>query len=469
MSAAPERATPERERVHLPIVEQRSSLRSDGRRVAIVPADVHGRFTLARRLLFGALLAIGIALPLIRIEGRPAVFFDVPERRFFVFGEAFNAQDGWLGFFVLSGLGFGLLVLTTVLGRAWCGWACPQTVLLEGLFRPIERALEGPRNTRLRRDAGPRTLERTARKLAKHVVFAIVALLVAHLVLAYFVSMPSLGTMILEGPAAHPVAFAWSSIVGIALYVHAAWFREQLCLIVCPYGRLQSVLTDDDSLVVGYDERRGEPRGRGKEREGLGDCVDCDRCVVVCPTGIDIRNGLQIDCIACTQCIDACDEVMDKLHRPRGLIRYDSLRGLRGEARRIFRPRLAMYAVLGVVGVVALGIAVSRHQPLEATILRMRGAPFVVDGDVVRNTFEIHIVNKRDAAVVVALEPIGASGDAEIDVARRLELPPLGSARTMLVVRMPRDRRAAASSVRVRVTSEDASIDVEAPLLGPMR
>ena len=462
-------SAPPRERVHLPVLERPSSLRSDGRRVAIVPADVRGRFNTARHALFATLLAIGIALPLIRIDGRPAVFLDVPARRFFVFGESFNAQDGWLVFFVLSGLGFGLLVLTTVLGRAWCGWACPQTVLLEGLFRPIERLIEGSRSARQKRAAGPRTLDRTLRTAAKHAVFGIVALLIAHLVLAYFVSMPSLGAMILEGPAAHPVAFAWSSAVGVALYVHAAWFREQLCLIVCPYGRLQSVLTDDDSLTVGYDERRGEPRGHGKAREGLGACVDCGRCVAVCPTGIDIRHGLQIDCIACTQCIDACDEVMDKLHQPRGLVRYDSLRGLRGEARRFFRPRVALYAVLGVVGMGALGIAVTLHQPLEATLLRTRGAPFVMDGDVVRNTFEIHVVNKRDTAVRVELSTADAPGGAEVDLMPTLELEALASARALLVVRVPRERLTAGARVRVTVSTTDATVQLEAPILGPLR
>ena len=290
-----------RPRVHLPVLDHASSLGSDGRRVRVVPADVSGRFILARRIGFVALLALGLALPLVRIDGRPALFFDIPARLFFVFGQAFNAQDAPLVFFVLSGLGFGLLVLTAVLGRVWCGWACPQTVLLEGLFRPIERLIEGPRNVKLRRDAGPRTLDRVARTVGKQAAFAIVALALANLFVAYFVSMPSLGTMIADGPLAHPAAFGWTACIGLALYLHGAWFREQLCLIVCPYGRLQSVHTDDDSLVVGYDVSRGEPRGRGKDREGLGSCVDCNRCVVVCPTGIDIRHGLQVDCIGCTQ------------------------------------------------------------------------------------------------------------------------------------------------------------------------
>ena len=457
----------DRPRVHLPVVERPSSLRADGTRPQITPADVAGRFTRARHVVFTLLLAFGIAMPLIRIDGRPAIFLDVQDRRFFVFGESFNAQDGWLLFFVLSGLGFGLLVLTTTLGRVWCGWTCPQTVLLEGLFRPIERFIEGPRNMRLKREDEPMTWQRALRTAGKHVAFVVVAFLIAHLVLAYFVSMPSLGTMLLDGPAAHPEAFAWSTGVGVALYVHAAWFREQLCLIVCPYGRLQSVLTDDDSLIVGYDDRRGEPRGHGKQRSGLGDCVDCGRCVAVCPTGIDIRHGLQVDCIGCTQCIDACDEIMTKLDRPRGLIRYDSLRGLRGETRRFWRPRIGLYALLGVVGAIALGAAVMRHQPLEATLLRDRGALFVVDGDVVRNTFAIHIVNKLDRPVSVTIDPLDVPVGMAVDLGSRLDLDALGSERVPMVVRARRGPRRGIQHVRVRVASGETAIIVDAPILGP--
>jgi cytochrome c oxidase accessory protein FixG len=458
---------PSRARVHLPVVDRPSSLRADGSRTKIVPADVAGRFTRARHVLWTILLAVGIAMPLLRIDGRPAIFLDVQDRRFFVFGESFNAQDGGLLFFVLTALGFGLLVLTTTLGRVWCGWTCPQTVLLEGLFRPIERFIEGPRNTRLKRDASPRTWDRVLRKLAKHASFGLVAVAIAHLVLAYFVSMPSLATMILDGPGAHPEAFAWSTGVGILLYADVAWFREQLCLIVCPYGRLQSVLTDDDSMIVGYDERRGEPRGHGKQRTNLGDCVDCGRCVAVCPTGIDIRHGLQVDCIGCTQCIDACDDVMTKLEKPRGLIRYDSLRGLRGELRRFWRPRLGFYAVLGVAGVVALALAVRGHQPLEATLLRERGALYVVDGDVVRNTFAIHVVNKLDARATVTLETVDVPAGVDVDVARTLELDALASTRMPMVVRFARGSLHGTTHVHVRVTTADATIVLDAPLLGP--
>lgn len=457
----------EPDRVHLPVIDRPSSLRSDGQRVKIIPADVKGRFTSARRVLFAVLLVLGVSLPMIRIQGRPAMFLDVPARRFFLFGESYNAQDAWLVFFLLTGLGFSLLVLTTTLGRAWCGWTCPQTVLLEGLYRPIERFIEGPRNTHVRRDAGPRTWDRAGRKVVKHTIFIVVSLLLSNLVVAYFVSMPSLGAMITEGPWAHPIPFAWTIGVGLLLYIDGSWFREQLCLIVCPYGRLQSVLIDNDSLVVGYDEKRGEPRGKGKDRENLGDCVDCGRCVAVCPTGIDIRHGLQLDCIACTQCIDACDEVMDKLSMPRGLVRYDSLRGLSGKARRFWRPRLGFYAILGVIGVGVLVFALSRRHTFEANLLRARGAPFVVEDGLVRNTYEVHLINKEDHPIELHLDPEVDAEWVQIGGAREATLQPLQSMSSMLVVRVPTANVRPGLMLRLHISSGEDDNTVEAPVLGP--
>lgn len=462
------------QRVHLPVVERPSSLRPDGVRETIIPADVKGRYTRWRIIVRTVLIVFAAVLPFVRIDGRPALFLDIPARRFFLFGLSFNAQDAWLLFFGLTALGFGLVVVTTVLGRVWCGWTCPQTVLLEGLFRPVERWIEGPRNARMRRDRGPWTRDRLIRKVAKHAIFVLMASLVAHVIIAYFASLPSLATMILEGPLAHPQAFAWTTGVAAALYVDMAWFREQLCLVVCPYGRLQSILTDDDSLTVGYDVERGEPRGRRKkgQDENLGDCVDCNRCVVVCPTGIDIRHGLQIDCIGCTSCIDACDEVMDRLGKPRGLIRYDSLRGLRGEPRRWFRPRLAFYAVLGVIGAGVLTFALSGRTPYEANLLRAPGALFVRDGEAIRNSFELHLVNKEDAETTFAIEVLERPENADVIIATPAPtLDALGSRRVPILVQVPDGRIDEGAKLVLEVTASgtDERARVEAPVLGPQR
>src|SRR5579883_1795872 len=295
--------------VRLPVLGEQSSLGTDGHRRRVYPADVSGRFDRARKIVFILLIGLWAALPWIPVAGHPAVFLDVDERKFFLFGATFNAQDVWLSFFLLTGVGFGLVYMTAVAGRVWCGWACPQTVFLEGVYRRIERFVEGPREQRMRRDKGAWTAEKTARKLAKHALFALASFVIAHIFLSYFVSLPKTLVMIRHSPAEHPEAFAWAAAMTCLFYGNFAFFREQLCVVLFPYGRLQSVLLDDDSLVVGYDTRRGEPRGKASVK-GNGDCVDCKRCYVVCPTGIDIRNGLQLDCVTCTACIDACDEIM---------------------------------------------------------------------------------------------------------------------------------------------------------------
>ena len=316
----------------LPVLDETlfsEALPLDGDRKAIQPADVHGRFHTARTAVFAALIAVWIVLPWIPIGGHPAVFIDIDRRSFYLFGATFNAQDAWMLFFLVTGVGFGLVYVTTLLGRVWCGWACPQTVFLEGVFRRIERWLEGPRERRLHRNAGPWTLEKLARKGAKQVIFAALAFLIAHVILAYFVSLPRAFEMVRHSPGAHPEAFCGRGADARPLrefrLVPRAVLRRALPV------RAAAIGADGPAVALRrVRRRRGEPRGK-KGTEGAGDCVDCRRCLVVCPTGIDIRKGTQLECIGCTACIDACDDVMARLDRPRGLIRYDSLEGLSGD------------------------------------------------------------------------------------------------------------------------------------------
>ena len=461
------------QKVRLAIYERTSPLRGDGQRDFVHPADAPGRFLTARRIGFAFLIAVWAALPWVQIGGRPAVFLHVESRRFFLFGGSFDASSFWLVFFLLTGVLLALVLTTTMLGRVWCGWACPQTVFLEGVFRRIERLFEGNRNARMARDRAPMSFDKLWRRTSKHLAYIAMALLISHMFVAYFVSLPSLFQMMTRSPAEHPYAFAWCIAVGVILYGNFAWFREQLCLIVCPYGRMQSVLLDDDSLVVGYDERRGEPRKKGKpiEGEARGDCIDCNRCVVVCPTGIDIRNGLQVDCIACTQCIDACDEVMDKVKKPRGLIRYDSLRGLRGEGRKFMRPRFFFYLAIGVV-LTGIGIMAFRtHTDVEARLLRVRGMPYVVADGQVRNTYELHLVNDSDEARTFAVnayltrvegEVLIGDGGGEASIA----IDPWTDHRMLVIVRVPR-ARFTLGEVHVEVQAGDAHVQREAPVLGP--
>jgi len=326
------------------------------------------------------------------------------------------------------------------------------------------------RYERLRRNALPwKSPARLWRKLVKHAFYLGLAFAVAHLVVAYFVSIPRLYAMMLGRPSEHPVAFAWTFALVAGLYFNFSWFREQMCLIVCPYGRLQSVLTDRDTWVIGYDVRRGEPRGKAKD-PNAGACVDCNRCVVVCPTGIDIRNGLQIDCIGCARCIDACDAVMDKLERPRGLIRYDSLRGFAGEAKAaMWRPRTVLYGALGIVGTVVMTFALVRSVAYEANLLRLPGAPpMTVEGTMVRNAFEVHVVNKRAHRALFRISGAPVAGVRYTVALPELTLQPLQSQRVPVFVSFERGSLEDGSKVRILVESAGEPPRVlDAPLIAP--
>lgn len=451
------------------------SLGKDGRRRRPYPADVSGKWIKLRRVAYYLLIALWAALPWIPINGNPAVFLNIERRQFFLFGATFNAQDIPLMFFLVSGFGFALVYATALLGRVWCGWACPQSVFIEGIFRPIERLINGPRNTALKREKGPASFDRAWRKVATHALYLVAALFVAHVFVAYFVSLPKLFSMVRHAPKEHPEAFGWMLAITALFYIDFGIFREQFCVVMCPYGRLQSVLLDDDALVIGYDEKRGEPRGKAakakatEDEKKKGDCVDCGRCVVVCPTGIDIREGLQLDCIACTACIDACDEVMDKLNRPRGLVRYDSLRGLRGEKHRVLRPRIYVYSVLLVIGLVVATFMMRRREPFEANLLRLPGIPYTRENGKIRNGFEIHLVNKQSTPMHFDIKPSPEMTDHDLDLLIPLasvDVEPLGSRRVPVFVTMDESRFKASKPIIVRIESGTSTVDARAMFLG---
>ncbi|NUP11237.1 MAG: cytochrome c oxidase accessory protein CcoG [Polyangiaceae bacterium] len=454
-------------RVHLPVTSdepRQSSIAADGRRKYVYTADVTGRFARLRKFVFAGLIAVWVALPLVTIGGRPLVLLDVERRRFFLFGATFNAQDAWLSFFAVTAVGFVLALSTALWGRVFCGFACPQTVFLDGVFRPIERLVEGPREQRIRRDRAPWSLEKVRKKVTKHALYLLASFVIAHILLSFFVPLSTTLRMVVGSPSEHPAAFAWAAVVTLATYLNYAFFREQICLVVCPYGRLQASLVDEDSLVVGYDVRRGEPRGKLKA-EGRGDCIDCKRCVVVCPTGIDIRNGLQLDCIGCTACIDACDDVMDKVGREKGLIRYDAQRAFAGAGpRRFWRPRLAVYAVLGIVGLVATTIAITRRTSFEANVVRASGVPYVIEDGEVRNSFVVHLVNKRDepATFLIAAEGVRLAGaPPSVDVGA------MSDARVPIVVTTPSDAPIARWHLVVERVGDGEVLRVSATLARP--
>lgn len=453
--------------VRLPVLQEtQSSLRADGTRNWVYPADVRGRWLLARRILFAVLVMVWAALPFLEVHGRPFMQLNVELRRFFILGATFGAQDAWLLVLVLGGIGLALVVATTLWGRVWCGWACPQTVFLEGFFRPIERLIEGDREARIRLDRAPLSARKVAKKLLKHALFILTAAFVAHMFVGYFVTPWKLWAMIGEGPTRHPEAFAWAIGLTGVFYGNFARFREQTCVGVCPYGRLQSVLIDRNTIVVGYDSARGEPRGKVTSPLGpRGDCIDCKRCVVVCPMGIDVRNGLQPDCINCAQCIDACDEIMDRVDRPRGLIRHEALNVLQGGARQIVRARTCLYAAVALAWVAFAVFAFRGHTAFEVGLARVGATPFVVEGDLVRNAFTVHVVNKRGDAGRFTISATGEGVTFTIPIAHT-DLGGFGATTLPVIATVPRGL--ASTPITVEVRSSDGTVrKVSAVVLGP--
>ena len=453
-----------------PSLDSVTTINADGSRHVLHPADVHGRFTTARRFFAVILIGVYIALPWIPVNGAPAVFLDVANRRFHFFGLTLLAQDLWVLFFGLSGLGFLLFFLTALLGRLWCGWACPYTVFLEHVFRRIERWTDGDASKRRKLDKAPLTSSKIVRRTIKNGLYLIASALLAHVFLSYFVSLSGLYAAVREGPLDHLTSFGTVAFFTAAFFFCFGYFREQFCIILCPYGRIQSALTDDETVVIGYDAKRGEPRGKATD-PNAGACVDCTRCVQVCPTGIDIRNGLQMECIGCAACIDACDDIMLKLKRPTGLVRYDSTRGLAGEKRRILSPRILVYALLGAIGMTVLGtVAFFKAKPILAEISRMRGPSFYADPSTIRNHYQLRLVNKRNQPVrfTVTVENT-PSGMTLSGATEPINLPPLGEATRPVILLQQRAAYTGSTDITLLIHAEPGNAKVRQTVrfLGP--
>lgn len=344
------------------------------------------------------------------------------------------------------------------------------------MYRRIERLIEGDAPARKALDKAPVDGVKIAKRALKHTLYLLVSSAIAHMFLSYFVSIPQLWAWMTQAPGEHWSAFVFVSLVTGVLYFNFAWFREQLCLIICPYGRLQSVLVDSHSVNVAYDATRGEPRGKGtlaESRPGeprTGDCIDCRRCVQVCPTGIDIRMGLQIECVACTACIDACDEIMDKVKRPRGLIRYASEEELAGRRPKYLRPRTLLYCVLLVIGAAVATFAFSRVDPVEATATRMPGPPFYVSVDSVRNQFQVRLINKTTEPEQFTATLLGVPEAAQLaGFEQAVVIASMAESQHPLVVSVPRNGFPGDFAFTLRITSARTGTQHDLPLrfVGP--
>lgn len=378
----------------------------DGRRSWIYPKKPQGRLTTARTAVSAVLLLILFVTPFVRVDGHPFMLLNIVDRKFILFGAAFGPHDFYLlGLAMIAAIVF-IFLFTTIFGRLFCGWICPQTVLMEMVFRRIDYWIEGNERMQRKLNASPWTAEKIARKGAKYAAYFAVSFAIANAMLAWIIGTDALFRIIGEPVSMHLTGFtAMLAFTGVFYWIFI-WFREQACILVCPYGRLQGVMLDPDSIVIAYDRRRGEPRGhirRNAERT-TGDCIDCRLCVDVCPTGIDIRNGTQLECVNCTACIDACNRVMEKTGRPRGLIRYASASGIeKGTGFRLTARAIGYSIVLALLLGVTAFLVASRNE-VDVTLLRTPGMFYQEQPDGrLSNLYDLKLRNKTFEPLEVTL------------------------------------------------------------------
>jgi len=459
--------------IPVPVGRVLPTMNEDGSRRWIRPKPSYGRHYARRRNVAYGLIVIFFLIPFVKLNGMPLILLDLPRREFTLFGRTYLPTDTLLLMLFVASIIITIFLLTALFGRVWCGWACPQTVYMEWVFRPIERLFEGGRSGSLQLDRQGWRGQLVWRRLGKHAAFGVLALFAAHTFLAYFVGVDELAVWVRRSPVEHPTSFAVMAITTLAMFADFAWFREQSCLVACPYGRIQSALLDRHSLIVAYDHRRGEPRAKGKQKTGgAGDCIDCGACVLTCPTGIDIRDGLQMECIHCTQCADACDEIMDKVNRPKGLIRYSSQAVLAGAAPHRLRPRTVLYPAALALTFGGFLLTLGTRPTAEVTVLRGQGDPYVVQEDGrVSNQLRVKITNRAgaDRDFTVAIDGIESRGGALIAPQNPLHVARGATEISGVFVLLPReDFEDGEREVTIRVTDATGyAMAVRYTLVGP--
>lgn len=433
------------------------------KREKIYTRKIEGFFQRIRTLTGWPLLLGYFLLPWFNLEGRQIVLFDLPERKFHVFWMTFWPQDFPLLAWLLIIAAFGLFAVTNFAGRVWCGYTCPQTVWT-AIYMWMEQVTEGNRNQRIKLDKSPMSGEKFLRKSIKHLMWGGFAFLTGFTFIGYFTPIEQMLPDFFSGQA-HLMVYAWVTFFTLATYINAAYMREQVCKYMCPYARFQSAMFDRDTLIVSYDTARGEPRGSRRRdvdhrAEGKGDCIDCELCVQVCPTGIDIRNGLQYECITCALCVDACNSVMDKMGYPRGLIRYTTEKNLSGGQTSLFRPKMIGYSVMILIMCTLFVYTLGTRMPLRVDVIRDRSDLYEVENGLVTNVYEVRVLNLADDPRDFLVEPLGLEG-LEIIGQDRIRVDG-GEAFTLPVrLSVPQSETLApVQDIQIRVTALDNNLQV---------
>jgi cytochrome c oxidase accessory protein FixG len=395
-----------------------ASVNPDGTRKWVYAQKPEGMFTNARSVASIVLLGFFFGAPFVRIQGNPLMLFNVLERKFILFGVVFWTQDFYLLVLTMVTAIVSIAVFTAVWGRLFCGWACPQTIFLEQIYRRIEYLIEGNARERIALDKAAWTTKKVVKKVSKHAIYIAIAWVISNLFLAYVIGTDELFRIITDSPRQHIGGLAAMTVFAGLFYGVFAHFREQVCLVACPYGRFQSALVDNDTIAVTYDFKRGEPRKKpskadktGTSTEPRGDCIDCMQCVNVCPTGIDIRNGIQLECVNCTACMDACDSVMTKVKKPTGLIRYTSYNAVKSGQWNFFSTRVKGYLGVWIVLVMVLGTLFVRRPSMESVIMRQPGTLYQTMGESqIANFYNIQLINKTFIEKNVELRLLSPKG-----------------------------------------------------------
>ena len=419
-----------------------ATIDKQGKRNYILPKKPKGKLYNLRTLTSFIYLIVFFTLPFIKVDDEPLFLFNVIQRKFIFFGQIFWPQDFFI--FAIGFLTFIVFIIffTVVFGRVFCGWACPQTIFMEMVFRKIEYWLDGDANEQRKLKAMPWNAYKARKRITKMAVFYFISFIIANFFLAYIIGMDDVLAMVKEGIGANLGTFiSLLSFTTVFFFVYY-WFREQVCIVVCPYGRLQGVLLDKKSIVVAYDYIRGEPRGKVKKEKGgkwdSGDCVDCAACVRVCPTGIDIRNGTQLECVNCTACIDACNVIMDKVGRPRGLIRYESEENIAHSKKTRINWRIAAYSFVLLLLTSALVVMLVTRDDVDARVLRTAGQMFqaMPDGRI-SNLYNIKLVNKTRKEIPVTIKLENRIGEIEV-VQKNMVVPKESYFQTSFFVKIER-------------------------------